>query len=129
MPRQDAGENADGQLSTTSGQPSPPGRPETTDHPPWSGGVDEETRVAVHVEGAVQGVGMRAWIAARARALELRGRATNLRDGSVEIVAQGPWDACEALLRAFGDNPPGKLRSVEYRWEEPGDEPAGFRTS
>lgn len=91
--------------------------------------MSDDTRLTVRIEGRVQGVGMRWWVAGRARDLGLSGAATNLDDGSVEVVAQGPRDACEALLAAFDDDPPGHLGSLEHRWSEPTDEPAGFRTS
>jgi acylphosphatase len=41
------------------------------------------------VVGRVQGVGYRAFSARAAQALGLTGRARNLADGSVEVIAQG----------------------------------------
>lgn len=91
--------------------------------------MSDEARLTVHLDGRVQGVGMRWWLAGRARDLGLRGAATNLDDGSVEVVAQGPRDACDALLASFDDDPPGRVDSLDRHWGDPKDEPAGFRTS
>ncbi len=51
------------------------------------------------VRGRVQGVFFRASTQARAKALGLRGRAENLPDGSVRVVACGD----EAAVSALGD--------------------------
>ncbi len=91
--------------------------------------MSDDTRLTIRIAGRVQGVGMRWWVAGRARDLGLRGAAINLDDGSVEVVAQGPRAACDALLAAFDDDPPGRVGSLDRRWGEPTDEPAGFRTS
>lgn len=91
--------------------------------------MNDVVKLTIRIEGRVQGVGMRWWVAGRARDLGVRGAATNLDDGSVEVVAQGPRAACKALLAAFDDDPPGRVGSLEHRWDAPTDEPAGFRTS
>lgn len=49
------------------------------------------------VEGRVQGVSYRACTERKATALGLRGYVRNLPDGRVEIVAEGPEEALEAL--------------------------------
>ncbi len=72
------------------------------------------------VRGRVQGVGFRWWTRARALELGLAGWARNLDDGGVEVVAEGPREACEALLgllRAGGT--PGHVRTVVEQWSEP----------
>ena len=63
----------------------------------------------------------------RARALELglAGTATNLADGRVEVVAEGPREACEALL-ALLPGGPGRVEFVAERWGEARGE-TGFR--
>ncbi|ATQ67258.1 MULTISPECIES: acylphosphatase [Methylosinus] len=58
------------------------------------------------VEGRVQGVGFRAFVAREAGRLALEGWASNRRDGSVEIVAGGPAAAIEALVAAARRGPP-----------------------
>lgn len=67
------------------------------------------TLASVHVliEGRVQGVGYRAWTAARARELNLAGYVRNRRDGSVEAVLSGDAEAVEAMLEKCRRGPAG----------------------
>jgi acylphosphatase len=55
-------------------------------------------RRRVIVEGRVQGVGFRATCARRARAAGVTGSVTNMPDGSVEAVFEGPPEQVEALV-------------------------------
>lgn len=74
-------------------------------------------RLQAFVKGRVQGVGFRWWTRARALELGLTGTATNLADGRVEVIAEGPRPACEALLdllRSAGT--PGRVDFVAERW-------------
>jgi acylphosphatase len=67
----------------------------------------------------VQQVGFRWWV--RARALEggLTGWARNLPDGRVEVVAEGPRDACRSLLVTLSaGGSPGRVDSVVDRWTD-----------
>ena len=57
-----------------------------------------EVRLTAWVHGYVQGVGFRWWTRSRALELGLTGFASNRPDGRVQVVAQGPRDACERLL-------------------------------
>ena len=54
-------------------------------------------RLTAFVSGHVQGVGFRWWTRSRALELGLVGHARNLEDGRVEVVAQGPTQALDAL--------------------------------
>jgi acylphosphatase len=75
----------------------------------------------------VQGVGFRWWTRARALELGLTGTATNLPDGRVEVVAEGPEDACRRLLDLLrGPNTPGRVRSVIERWSPFRGDVSGF---
>ncbi len=47
--------------------------------------------------GRVQGVGFRWFVMREAERLKLGGYVTNLPDGSVEVVSQGPEEALERL--------------------------------
>lgn len=67
------------------------------------------------VKGRVQGVGFRWWTRARALELGLAGTATNLADGRVEVVAEGPEEACRRLL-ALLPGGPGHVEFVSERW-------------
>ncbi len=49
------------------------------------------------VSGKVQGVFFRSWVFDQAQSLELRGWTRNLRDGEVEILAQGEDEALDSL--------------------------------
>lgn len=72
-------------------------------------------RLTAFVKGRVQGVGFRWWTRARALELGLAGSATNLDDGRVEVVAEGPEAACRALL-ALLPGGPGRVDFVAERW-------------
>ena len=77
----------------------------------------DRVRLTAWVSGRVQGVGFRWWARSQALELGLAGRATNLSDGRVEVVAEGPKPACEALLAALrGGRPPGHVTTVVERW-------------
>jgi acylphosphatase len=88
----------------------------------------DPARLLAWVQGRVQGVGFRYWVRDCARSLGLAGSATNLLDGRVEVIAEGPREACERLLDAL-DSPraPGQVSDVMARWTEAVGEPAGFR--
>jgi len=58
------------------------------------------------VHGHVQGVGFRWWVWQQATRLRLRGLARNLRDGSVEVIAEGSESALGELERALAQGPP-----------------------
>jgi len=94
-------------------------------------GEGDAVRLTVRITGRVQGVGFRWWTRARGLELGLVGTATNLPDGQVEVVAEGPRGACERLLVLLSENPasppppnahrtwlrrPGRVTAVRYAW-------------
>ncbi|NKZ04812.1 acylphosphatase [Actinomadura latina] len=86
-------------------------------------------RLTAWVRGRVQGVGFRWWVRSRALELGLAGSATNLGDGRVEVVAEGPRARCLQLLDLLGGDTsgrPGKVTGVTERWSAPRGEAAGF---
>jgi acylphosphatase len=84
-------------------------------------------RLTAWVHGRVQGVGFRWWTRARASELGLVGHASNLRDGRVEVVAQGPRDDCASLLDLLrGGTTPGHVDLVVERWSDARDTASGF---
>ncbi len=88
-----------------------------------------DVRLIATVAGRVQGVGFRYWVRERGIALGLRGSATNLDDGHVRVVAEGPRAACEKLRAEIeGGAGPGRVSRVTVRWADPTGEP-GFRVS
>lgn len=87
----------------------------------------EAARLTVWVHGRVQGVGFRWWVCDRAADLGLVGSATNLPDGEVEVVAEGPAQACRALLRVLrGPGSPGRVQRLTERWSPPSGSLRGF---
>jgi len=80
----------------------------------------------IRVTGRVQGVWFRGWTVDQARELGLSGWVRNRRDGSVEILAEGPDEALAELVRRCHEGPPAAR--VERVEAEEGDEavPSGF---
>lgn len=78
----------------------------------------ERVRLTALVRGRVQGVGFRDWVRRAGGAAGVSVRATNLDDGSVEVVADGPRERCERLLGLVRDDRgPGRVDDVDVRWE------------
>jgi acylphosphatase len=93
----------------------------------------DTARVRACVDGYVQGVGFRYWVRSRALDLGLAGYAANLPDGRVEVVAQGPRDKCDVLVRLLGERPssegrPGFVDDVTHQWLQPAHVRPGFET-
>lgn len=87
----------------------------------------ENVRMTAWVRGRVQGVGFRWWTRARALELGLTGWARNTEDGRVEVVAEGPEEACVKLLDLLrGCDTPGKVDGVVERWSESRGSLGGF---
>lgn len=96
-----------------------------------TGGVgngNESAQVVARVQGYVQGVGFRWFVQRIADELGLSGSATNLPDGSVEVVAEGPRQACERLVKTMRSRrAPGHVSQVAVSWNAPTGM-RGFRT-
>lgn len=83
--------------------------------------MDPPARLTAFVRGNVQGVGFRWWVRGRVLELGLVGDAANLDDGRVQVVVEGPPDACTRLLRLLGEQPsfagrPGAVTGVSAHW-------------
>jgi acylphosphatase len=88
---------------------------------------DPDVRLTAWVHGRVQGVGFRWWTRSRALELRLTGYAANRSDGRVQVVAQGPRDACERLLQLLQDGKtPGHVDKVVAEWSPRGEAISGF---
>jgi len=86
---------------------------------PGAGSATQPIRMTAWVAGYVQGVGFRWWTRSRALELGLVGTATNLYDGRVEVVVEGPQRACEALLGQLrGARTPGGVETVTYQFSD-----------
>jgi acylphosphatase len=80
----------------------------------------------IRVTGRVQGVWYRGWTVDAARALGLSGWVRNRRDGSVEILAEGPEAALDALVGHCRQGPPAaQVERVEVE-ESDEEAPVGF---
>lgn len=90
----------------------------------------DHERLTAFVHGHVQGVGFRWWTRSRALELGLAGHATNLSDGRVQVVAEGPRSECKELLSLLREEPsttrrPGVVNAVVEQWAAPRGE-SGF---
>ena len=87
-----------------------------------------KVRMTAWVRGRVQGVGFR-WFtrAAALRIGSLEGFVVNLRDGRVQVVAEGARPECEELLDWLrsGDTP-GHVDGVTEIWDQPRGGYTGF---
>ncbi len=59
------------------------------------------------MRGRVQGVGFRWFVVTTASELGLTGWVANRSDGTVQLVAEGPWQALRTLVTALHEGPPG----------------------
>lgn len=80
-------------------------------------------RVAIIVDGRVQGVGFRWWTRTLARDLGLTGTVENLWDGRVECHAQGPDAAVDRLVEALTGPHPPMRRPGRVSWSHVNGEP------
>jgi acylphosphatase len=67
--------------------------------------------------GDVQGVGFRYTAERIAKASGVCGSVRNLRDGSVEVIAEAPKEALVQFLERLKDRFAGYIRSVDVDWE------------
>ncbi len=86
----------------------------------------KRVRTHLRVEGQVQGVYFRVSTQAEAQRLGLTGWVRNRRDGTVEVVAEGPTAQVESLLAWAHQGPPAsRVDRVESTLLDPLDEAAG----
>ncbi len=84
-------------------------------------------RLHALVRGRVQGVGFRWFVQEQASALALAGWVRNLRDGSVELEAEGPRGDLETLVERLREGPGGgDVEGVDASWFEPSATYTGF---
>lgn len=92
-----------------------------------AGSQPQGSRLHAIVRGRVQGVGYRWFVQREASALGLSGGVRNLRDGTVEVEAEGPRNALEALVERLREGPFGSdVSAVETAWFEPAGRWSGF---
>ncbi len=84
-------------------------------------------RIHVTVKGKVQGVFYREFTRREAEALGVSGFARNLRDGAVEIVAEGEEKQLKEFERKFRKGPlMAFITDVDIKEEQPSGEFDGF---
>jgi len=75
-------------------------------------------RIHIFVYGVVQGVFFRSNTVSAAKRLGLRGWVRNMRDGSVEIVAEGEKELLEKLAEWCREGPEGaEVENMKKEWE------------
>ncbi|NVM02341.1 MAG: acylphosphatase [Candidatus Helarchaeota archaeon] len=76
-------------------------------------------RIHAFVSGRVQGVFFRWETQEYATKLGIKGWAKNLRDGRVEVVAEGKEDKLEELIKFLHKGPQyARVTKVEVNWEK-----------
>lgn len=81
---------------------------------------EDITALRVRIEGIVQGVGFREFLAMAAVRNRLDGWVRNRSDGSVEALVSGPTKAVEAFVGAATQGPRGaRVSSVDLHNSEP----------
>ncbi|MBN2550010.1 MAG: acylphosphatase [Anaerolineales bacterium] len=89
---------------------------------------DPPVRLHVMVDGRVQGVGFRYFVAENALALGLTGWVRNRWNGAVEVVAEGKRAALEMLLSALQRGPRSAfVTDVSQQWLPATGEFSSFR--
>ncbi len=89
---------------------------------------DSLKRIHIIVEGRVQGVGFRYFVLENANLLDVTGWVRNLRDGSVEITAEGSVNSLNELLAIVRRGSPSSFVSdTKTDWSTFTDEFTNFR--
>lgn len=87
----------------------------------------ERARLRAVASGRVQGVNFRYYTVQEATRLRLVGWVKNRRDGSVEVVAEGPRETLERLLEFLRTGPPAaRVTGVQVTWNAPTGEFSDF---
>ncbi len=86
-----------------------------------------DANLHIIVEGLVQGVGYRWFVARKAQALGLRGFVRNLYDGNVEIEAEGDRSLLEELIREVKVGPrSAQVVNLRIEWRNPAHQAGNF---
>jgi acylphosphatase len=87
----------------------------------------EDSRLHAIIEGRVQGVGFRAFTMRKANEMGIDGWVRNLRDGSVEVIAEGQRTDLDKLLSALRRGPASAyVTNVKPDWRSATGEFDGF---
>ena len=90
--------------------------------------AEQKARMRAIVKGIVQGVGFRYFTVYQAQRIGgITGYVRNLRDGNVEVVAEGEREKLEQLLAQLRKGPTGAhVTGVDVFWENPTGEFTNF---
>jgi acylphosphatase len=90
--------------------------------------AEQKVRMRAIVKGIVQGVGFRYFTVYQAQRIGgITGYVRNLRDGNVEVVAEGEREKLEQLLAQLQKGPTGAhVTGVDVFWENPTGEFTNF---
>jgi acylphosphatase len=90
----------------------------------------DKARVHVFLSGRVQGVAYRYFAEKLANSLSVTGWVRNLRDGRVEVLAEGDRPDVEGFLERLRDGPRlARIDGVEIEWGEYTGEFAAFEVA
>lgn len=79
----------------------------------------QELQLHAYISGQVQGVGFRYHTLNAAQNLKLTGWVRNLRDGRVEVLAEGSHDSLNQLLSILRKGPiNAEVEDVDYQFGE-----------
>lgn len=88
---------------------------------------NENSRLHAIIEGHVQGVGFRVFTIRKANEMGVDGWVRNLRDGSVEVIAEGQRTDLDKLLSALRRGPTSaSVTNVKPDWRSATGEFDGF---
>lgn len=88
---------------------------------------NDNTRLHAIIDGHVQGVGFRVFAIRKANELGVDGWVRNLRDGSVEVIAEGRRTDLDKLLTALRRGPTSaSVTNVKPEWRNATGEFDGF---
>ncbi|MDD5496319.1 MAG: acylphosphatase [Candidatus Omnitrophica bacterium] len=85
-----------------------------------------DKRLHAYYSGSVQGVGFRFTAERVAGSLGLRGWVKNLRDGRVEVLAEGEESDLNGFLRKIETVFKDYIRDIDLTWEEATGEFSNF---
>jgi acylphosphatase len=90
--------------------------------------AEQKVRMRAIVKGIVQGVGFRYFTVYQAQRIGgITGYVRNLRNGNVEVVAEGEREKLEQLLAQLRKGPTGAhVTGVDVFWENPTGEFTNF---
>ena len=89
----------------------------------------ENQRAEILFSGHVQGVGFRFTAARIARNFAMTGYVKNLRDGRVELVAEGTAEEINAFVEAVGREMGRNISDIKRSWRPAKGEFTGFGIS